>query len=489
MTLRAFGAILLLFLSVSSCSKEGDSTPELRDGNDITAFTVTSDGVNLQVTISGTTISVVAPHTVASAEGLSLGAAISPGASIAPNPTSISSLTNPVTFTVTAENGDRQTYTVSFRRTLSPENDVLGVLLTYEAEELEANVDLSANQITRELPNNWRLNAVSATFTISELATISPDPTTITDYSNPVTYTVTAEDGTARDYEMTLTRLLSDANSLESFVLQLGSYDVPADIDQETGAITQKLPPSLEPSQIEVAYTVSEFATIDPDPATITDYSQPVEFTVTSESGLEKVYTVTISAMDTEVFINCDNANASKWFGGDSRGELVMPGYFFAPRNVGTGQTITPETDLYVSSFGVRFSSYFSYTDDLGQQQLYFGEATIRLHVRDSEGTILATSETSFSNPMTLFWQTFDLSDQQVVLKKDTVYYFTWYLVNGEELGITSGSSGNLDPQAGMCEGMGMSSTSTIREETELSDWNLWGLHSWRFNFRLNGLN
>ena len=40
--------------------------------------------------------------------------------------------------------------------------------------------------------------------TISEKASISPESDTAQDFTNPVTYTVTAEDGTAQGYDVTV---------------------------------------------------------------------------------------------------------------------------------------------------------------------------------------------------------------------------------------------------------------------------------------------
>ena len=49
------------------------------------------------------------------------------------------------------------------------------------------------------------VKGLTATYTISKGATIKPNPSIATDYTSPVTFTVTAEDGTKKDYKVTVT--------------------------------------------------------------------------------------------------------------------------------------------------------------------------------------------------------------------------------------------------------------------------------------------
>ena len=60
-------------------------------------------------------------------------------------------------------------------------------------------------------------------------------------------------------------------------------------------------------------------------------------------------------------------------------------------------------------------------------------------------------------------------------------------MVNGEELGIVGGSTGNQNAHSGECDGIGLSGTSKMLLENHLDEWDTWHEHPWHFNFRLEG--
>jgi len=70
-----------------------------------------------------------------------------------------------------------------------------------------AIVDASAKTIKAELPVGTDLTKIAPTISVSEKSTVSPASGVVQDFSKPVTYTVTAEDGTTQAYTVTLTIL------------------------------------------------------------------------------------------------------------------------------------------------------------------------------------------------------------------------------------------------------------------------------------------
>lgn len=486
--MKKFFALIFFFGILFSSCEEDSMTKELLSGNSITSFTVTVGGVELSVNIDGTNVEVIAPYDISFANEISLEILFSENASIVPDPQGIKSLTEPVQFTITAENGEEKVYTVTVLREKSPENSILSFSITDGDELLEATIDSVSNTISKELPKTWKLTDLTAAVTISDYATIEPDPNTITDYTSPIVYTVKSEDQTIRTYEVVLSRLPFEGSDIVSFTVIKDAFSVNANIDMETKEINQRLPPNIDLSHLNIEYKISENASIEPNPADITDYSQPVDFMVTSESNELTTYTVVFETMVDAVFLNCDVENASKWFGGDSRSYAVDPNMFFPPRNVGTGNSLTPQEDFYITSYAIRFSNYFRFYDENGVERVYAGDSTVRLQLRDSEGNEIASVDNTFSNPMELFWITFDFSDLNLILKKDVLYYFSYFLVDGESLGINTGSHGNTENHSELCNSQGFSATSAIREETNLEDWDIWYEHPWHFNYRFNGL-
>lgn len=476
--------LVALVLFIFSCETTSE-TEVLNDGNLITSFAVQSGNLTADVQINGTEVEVFIPHDFDLTQVL-LNLAVSQGAEISPNPSSITSLIDPIKFTITAENGDQRIYTITIVTEKSPENEMLSFIILDEATEIEAEIDQENNTVKYLFPHTWDLSQTTTKITISEKATISPDPDEVFDYSEPVVYTITAENGETRDYEVDLERELSAENEILSFTILNSPMNLEADIDQENGQINQKLPFGIDLTQIQVALTISENANINPDPETVMDYTNPVLFTVTSENEEAKEYTVTLLPMSDAVYINCDIDNASKWFGGDKRAYEVDPEYYFEPRNVGTGQGILPTKDLNLTSFSIHFRGQFETT--YLPYKVYEGDLEIKLHLRNVEGEILATASSIVQSPITTsLWVKFDLVSFNLLLKKDETYYLTWYLVDGEELGIYNGTTGNQNEHTGECNGIGLTGTSKILYETHLDNWDTWGEHPWHFNFRLEG--
>ncbi len=455
--------------------------------NTIQAFKIIIDSEEIDVEIDNdkNVIEYVLPFTY-NLTTIEAEITIPENASINPNPSEINDYTEPVTYEITAENGESVTYEVILTKEKSPENAIQSLVIKdVEGEDIEAIIEDENNVINYVLPYDYDLTLVNVDINISEKATISPDPKEINDYTQPVTYEITAENGESVTYEVILTKEKSPENYITSFVILNSSLNIEATINEENKTINQKLPEAIDLTNINVEITISDKASISPEPSTITDYSNPITYTVTSEDEQTKEYIVSLIPMVDDVFVNCDIDNAFKWFGGDIRG-ITDNGFYHEPRNVGTGQSITPVNDLNPKSFSIRFRDHFVIADN--SNKIYIGEGTIRLHVRNEQGQIIETVDKIIQSPFTdSLWVKFNLEDYNLVFKKDKVYYFTWYLVDGEELGIYASSTGNKDEHTGLCNGMGLNATSMKLKETHLDDWDIWEEHSWHFNFRLEG--
>ncbi|WP_438710498.1 hypothetical protein ACSTS3_16620 [Aquimarina muelleri] len=77
------------------------------------------------------------------------------------------------------------------------------------------------------------------------------------------------------------------------------------------------------------------------------------------------------------------------------------------------------------------------------------------------------------------------MASLNLLLKKNTQYNFTYYLIDGEVLGVSSGSDANLNADSGICGSTGWSGESKKKNNTSLEDWEVWWSHEWHFNFRL----
>jgi hypothetical protein len=124
---------------------------------------------------------------------------ISDKATISPASGVPTNFTNPVKYTVTAEDGTTQDYIVTVT-TKSADKSILSFTFTALDKEITATIDESTKSITASAP--YGIISVKPIITTSEKASVSPASEAAVDLSNPVKYTVTAEDGSTQEYTL-----------------------------------------------------------------------------------------------------------------------------------------------------------------------------------------------------------------------------------------------------------------------------------------------
>ncbi|MEH0156772.1 DUF5018 domain-containing protein [Limibacter armeniacum] len=165
-------------------------------------------------------------------------------------------------------------------------------ILSYNVDGFDALIDQGASSIRLVMPDGTDLTNLAAVVRISTNATISPDPSAARDYTSPVVYTVTAEDGSTQEWVVTISAGKSTANDLLSFTMA----DVAGAIDGEAHTVQLLLPTGNDIKSQSAVYEISQFATITPDPGVARDYSSPVVFTVVAEDGTSQEWTVTVQS-------------------------------------------------------------------------------------------------------------------------------------------------------------------------------------------------
>ena len=170
-------------------------TSALNPAKDITAFDFASPAVT--GVISGTAITLMVPH------GTNLTALVPTithtGASISPNSGVAQDFTNPVIYTVTAADTSTQAYTVTVTVAPSPAKDITAFSFTSPA----ATGTISGTAIAVSVPHGTNVTALVPTITHSG-ASVSPNSGVAQDFTNPVIYTVTAEDASTQAYTVTV---------------------------------------------------------------------------------------------------------------------------------------------------------------------------------------------------------------------------------------------------------------------------------------------
>jgi hypothetical protein len=197
-------------------------TVALNPAKDLTAFSFLkscNSGLTADVTgtITGTNIALTVPYgtvvTALVATFTTTGASVAIGTTAQVSGTTANDFTSPLTYTVTAADASTKAYTVTVTVALNPAKDITAFsFLMAKNTGLTADVTgtITGTNIALTVPNGTVVTALVATFTTTGASvavgtTAQTTDVTPNDFTNPVTYTVTAADSTTQDYVVTVT--------------------------------------------------------------------------------------------------------------------------------------------------------------------------------------------------------------------------------------------------------------------------------------------
>ena len=109
--------------------------------------------------------------------------------------------TNPVYYTVTAMNGTTAQYMVE---AVVHDADNEKSIRSFVIDDVEGVIDELGKTVTVQMPQGTDVTELVPTIEVSEGATVSPASGEAQDFTNPVTYTVTAQNGTTAVYTVTV---------------------------------------------------------------------------------------------------------------------------------------------------------------------------------------------------------------------------------------------------------------------------------------------
>jgi hypothetical protein len=226
----------------------------------------------------------------------------SPKATVSPASGTVQDFTNPVVYTVTAEDGTSQDYAVIV--TLSDKKDITSFKLGTVTKTPTDADDHVIRFDAADLPED--VTKLIPTIAISPKATITQASGVQQNFSVPVKYTVTAQDGTKQDY--TVIVALSNKKSITKFTI----HGVEGDIDSATHIIAfAKAKNTALPVGTDITKLIPAITIDDPLRAKVTvlsgtsgavpasgvekDFSKAVTYTVTAQDGTAQDYTVIVT--------------------------------------------------------------------------------------------------------------------------------------------------------------------------------------------------
>lgn len=224
---------------------------------------------------------------------------ISAGATVTIN--GIQDFTNPVIYTVTAQDESTQAYTVSVTILPNDKNEILNFSFlaannTSISEDVTGVINQENKTISVVVATGTDITSLTPNIEISENATVNPQG--VQDFSSEVVYTVTAENGSEETYTATVTFSTSSDNKILSFQFTANNNsglnnNITAEIDEENNVITALVPFGTDVSSLLPTIQISEGASITPEGSQ--DFSSPISYTVKSGNGSEATYTVSVN--------------------------------------------------------------------------------------------------------------------------------------------------------------------------------------------------
>ncbi|MDR2064387.1 MAG: DUF5018 domain-containing protein, partial [Prevotellaceae bacterium] len=244
--------------------------------------------VNVDMPAGSDVASLTATFTVSS------GAAVTVSGVPQVSGTTVNDFTNPVTYTIVSQDGSTtNNWTVAVRTVLNSEAYI--ITFTIPGQVGNTIIDADEAKVIVTMPYDTDITNLVPSITVSDYASILPSSGVAQDFTSAVTYTVTAQDGTIKIWNVSViftSPAPSDANSIISFTLpgQTGNTL----IDNSTRTVRVEMPVGLSLTDLIPSISVSPGATISPSANTMRDFSNPVLYTVTSSSGVSAVWTVKV---------------------------------------------------------------------------------------------------------------------------------------------------------------------------------------------------
>jgi len=274
-------------------------TPDIIGAIDQTAHTVT-----VTVPFSTDLTTLVATFTSSDLSTVKIGSTVQVSG------TTVNNFTNPVTYTVVAENSTTQDYVVTVNKAAaSTQRDITAFSFNGLNPAVTGTINQVNQTINLTVPFATNLTTLVATFTNSPLSTVTvggvaqTSGTTANDFTADKVYRVTAEDGTSyKDYTVHVTKTAaSTANSILTFSFAALSPAVTGVINQDNTTIALTVPWATNVTNLVATFTssplstVSVGSTVQVSATTANDFTNPVVYKCTAEDGSVENYTVTVT--------------------------------------------------------------------------------------------------------------------------------------------------------------------------------------------------
>ncbi|MBF0410531.1 MAG: DUF5018 domain-containing protein, partial [Candidatus Riflebacteria bacterium] len=211
------------------------------------------------------------------------------GSSVSPNTGVAQNFTNPVTYTVTAANGSSQAYVV----TVNISANTAKAITAFNFADLSVTgvINESAKTVTLSVPYGTNVTALVPSITHTG-SSVSPNTGVAQNFTNPVTYTVTAANSSTQAYVVTVNISANTAKAITAF--EFSSLSVTGIINESAKTVTLTVPFGTDVTGLvpSINHTGSS---ISPNSGAAQNFTSPVTYTVTAANGTTQAYLVTVN--------------------------------------------------------------------------------------------------------------------------------------------------------------------------------------------------
>jgi hypothetical protein len=286
-------------------------------GTAITSFTLPGQSGNSVINATNRTIAITMPYGTAVTNlkatfALSAGATAKVGSTTQVSGTTANNFTNPVVYTITAQNGTTSAnWTVTVTVASNTGTDINS--FSFPAQTSMTIINSTARTVNITMPYGTSLSGLVATFNLSAGATAKVGSinqvsgTTANNFTNPVIYTITAQNGTtSANWTVTVTSAPNNKAEFTSFSLpgQTGN----SVINTSSRTINVTMPNGTSVTSLKATFGLSSGATAKIGSTTQTsgvtanNFTNPLVYTVTAQDKTTSVnwtVVVTISGSST----------------------------------------------------------------------------------------------------------------------------------------------------------------------------------------------
>ncbi|MFV0331889.1 MAG: DUF5018 domain-containing protein [Dysgonomonas sp.] len=288
MKLEKIGLLLLIgsMLTFIGCGDDAFKSSEKQ----ITEFSI--DGVNGSIDENLLTIDLTMPFGT-DITSLKPSVKVSSKATVSPASGATVDFTSPVAYVVTAEDGSKVDYAVKVEVVKNTEAQILTFELAGLDPVITASVDEEKKVITAAVPFGTNLKTLVPTITFKGKE-ISPESGEAVDFTHPVNYRVTAEDGRIQGYYVTIKETKSSDAELLTFEFAGLDPKVVAKVDGST--ITAEVPFGTNVTKLVPTITYKGNKVV-PASGVAADFSSPVTYKVIAQDTREVEYEVVVNVI------------------------------------------------------------------------------------------------------------------------------------------------------------------------------------------------